>query len=95
MFTCGSREVSPEERKRKTPSGRTHLENMLSNITYDIGNPKRQTGNAVAAAKGELWMGRTSTAVNGGVGWWLGFIVTSNLYKICNNMLLACRTANF
>ena len=26
------------------------------------------TGNAVAAAKGELWMGRTNTAVNGEVG---------------------------
>ena len=26
-------------------------------------------------------MGRTNTAVNGEVGWWLGFMITSNLYN--------------
>ena len=44
---------------------------------------QKLTGNAVAAAKGELWMGRTSTAVNGKAGWWLGFMVTLNL---CNSL---------
>ena len=44
---------------------------------------KQITGSAVAAAKGELWMGRTRTAVKGEARWrLLGFIIAS----LCNSL---------
>ena len=79
--TCGGGEVSPEEGERKTPSVRTYLNSI---VMVDIRTKQICfTGSAVAAAKGELWMGRTRTAVKGEARWrLLGFIIAS----LCNSL---------